>query len=221
MPDLSKIFYIFIYLIPGFVAREMFLARYPVRKKSTVELIIWSIIYSFVILIALCIISEIFDDPRLNYFNRDTSSLGVKSYLLILVGGVILGVMLILQREIRFWIDKKIPDPFQEKPFFDLRFRLWMGIRSVLRIPPDPGAVWPMVNKQEQGSFAAVFLNDGSIYLGWIGQFTYDPNASEQDFLLQDAKKIDENFNEIYKVEGIGVYLNTKNVKRIEYYDPF
>jgi hypothetical protein len=62
-----------------------------------------------------------------------------------------------------------------------------------------------------------VYLDDGSIYLGWIKDFTFDPDADDNDFLLADAKRVDDQLAEKYAVTGRGVYLNTRNVKRIEF----
>ena len=68
------------------------------------------------------------------------------------------------------------------------------------------------------GYWAVIFLDDNSIYLGFIGTYRYDPDATDQDFLLAKAKRVDENLNVQYEIDGLGVYLNTRNVKRIEYY---
>ena len=63
-----------------------------------------------------------------------------------------------------------------------------------------------------------VTLTDGSKYLGWISEWTYDPNESDQDFLLSNAQKIDENFNMIYEIDGKGIYLRTSWVVSIEFF---
>jgi hypothetical protein len=38
-----------------------------------------------------------------------------------------------------------------------------------------------------------------------------------QDFILNNAKRINEEFYEIYIVDGPGVYTNTKKVNKIEF----
>jgi len=38
-----------------------------------------------------------------------------------------------------------------------------------------------------------------------------------QDFILNDAKRFNEDFNEIYIVDGTGGYINTKKVNKIEF----
>jgi len=62
-----------------------------------------------------------------------------------------------------------------------------------------------------------VYLDDGAIYLGWIKEYTFDPDVESNDFLLAGAKRVDDNLNTTYLVNGQGVYLNTRNVKRIEF----
>jgi len=53
--------------------------------------------------------------------------------------------------------------------------------------------------------------------LGWIKDFTFDPDAEDNDFLLADAKRVDDQLTAQYIVTGRGVYLNTRDVKRIEF----
>ena len=66
-------------------------------------------------------------------------------------------------------------------------------------------------------NWATVFLSDGAIYLGWISKYTFNPDAVDQDFLLSNARRVDEQLSELYRVTGIGVYINTRDVKRIEF----
>ena len=63
-----------------------------------------------------------------------------------------------------------------------------------------------------------MYLDDGSIYLGIIRQYRSNPNDQDQDFLLAKAQRVDsDKLQPLYPVTGQGVYLNTRNVKRIEY----
>jgi len=83
-------------------------------------------------------------------------------------------------------------------------------------IAPDPQPIWVKVNRPSN-DYAVVYLDDGSIYFGWIKDYTFDPDAEDNDFLLADAKRVDEQLTEKYAITGRGVYLNTRNVKRIEF----
>jgi hypothetical protein len=65
--------------------------------------------------------------------------------------------------------------------------------------------------------WSVVYLDDGSIYLGVVHQYRSNPNDQDQDFLLAKAQRVDDKLQTLYLVTGQGVYLNTRNVKRIEY----
>ena len=41
-----------------------------------------------------------------------------------------------------------------------------------------------------------VYLDDGSIYIGYIYEYRFDPDCDDQDFVLSDAKRVDEDLNE-------------------------
>jgi hypothetical protein len=99
-----------------------------------------------------------------------------------------------------------------------LRFKLpeWFPLRE--KIAPEHEryqSVWPLMAYSPD--WAVVFLNDGSIYMGKIDYFTFDPNADNQDFRLVNARRVNENLEEMYSVTGVGVYLNTKDITRIEF----
>ena len=51
-----------------------------------------------------------------------------------------------------------------------------------------------------------------------IYDWTYDPNEIDHDFLLKDARRVDNNMNTIYEIQGKGVYLRLSSVSRIEFY---
>ena len=52
---------------------------------------------------------------------------------------------------------------------------------------------------------------------GGITRYTWNPELDDQDFLLYDATCVDDDLKEKYIVDGIGVYLNTRDVNRIEF----
>jgi hypothetical protein len=58
-------------------------------------------------------------------------------------------------------------------------------------IAPDPQSIWVKVNRPSN-DYAVVYVDDGSVYLGWIKDYTFDPDAEDNDFLLADAKRLDE-----------------------------
>jgi hypothetical protein len=99
----------------------------------------------------------------------------------------------------------------------ELRFRLPLRWPQLSAISPDPQSIWARLNQPWNTDWAVVFLDDGAIYRGWILEYTYDPDREDQDFLLSDATRVDENLKEVYAIKGTGVYLNTRNVRRIEF----
>ena len=183
------------YVIPGFVAILVYRAAFPtIEKDSFTEI-------SSCILVGLLTMSALrwFDKNCFNYFFQTNSSAtqSLRFYLGIVLFGVIAGLIGISQVKLRILLAHKFK-------FF-----------SFLAISPEP--VWKEINKNSQKNWALVFLDDDSIYLGWIKNYTNNPRVEEQEFLLTNAERVDDKQKSIYKVDGLGVYLNTKNVKRIEF----
>ncbi len=98
-----------------------------------------------------------------------------------------------------------------------MRLFLSDKVRLLGFIAPDVQSIWAKVNQAHSTDWAVIFTDDGAIYMGWIEEFTYDPDAEDNDFLLSAAERLNDDFTSRYKVDGQGVYLNTKNVKRIEF----
>jgi hypothetical protein len=67
-------------------------------------------------------------------------------------------------------------------------------------IAPDVQSIWAKVNGTETADWAVVFTD-----------------ADDNDFLLSRAKRLNEDGSLLYEVDGQGVYLNTRNVKRVEF----
>ena len=82
---------------------------------------------------------------------------------------------------------------------------------------PDPGSIWKKINSNKVSDWAIVYLNDGAIYSGKIGDYSSVPDEKDQDFLLVFAESVDVELKTQYNIDGIGVYLNTRDVKRIEF----
>jgi len=118
--------------------------------------------------------------------------------LLLLIGaGIVVGLLRAGLRQVRFWLSQKTG---------------WLD-----RIEPDSQSIWAVINGARNEDWAIVFLNDGSTYRGYIRKFTFDPDALDQDFLLSDASRVDEDLSERYPITGQGVYLRLKDVSRIEF----
>ncbi len=196
-----------LYLAPGFIATELYIVKYPARDRSQFVQITWSIICGIIILTFVKWI-----DQKYFGFALDSAKEGFPSFYFItalFVSGFLLGIIRIAWREIRF--------------------NLAVNYDIFKFIAPDPKSTWAKINETNDIYWAVVFLNDKSIYLGGISNYTYDPNNKNansassldhynenQDFLLSNARRVNERLKLIYSIDGKGVYLNTRNVNRIE-----
>jgi hypothetical protein len=185
-----------LYVIPGFIALEIYRYVYPVKTRTDFIIVTWSIVFGLIISFSLIWVNENLLGNFLRFVPDKLPSIG---FLLALLScGIVLGLIRILLRKLRTLIA-------DSAPFFQ-------GLN------PDPQNVWYQVNQAKEEYWAVVFLDDKSIYLGYIQSFRSDPDKLEQDFLLSHASRVDDHLRVMYEVEGLGVYLNTKDVKRIEYY---
>jgi Family of unknown function (DUF6338) len=183
-----------VYVMPGFIALQLFRAKYPAKKLSEFLQVAWSLIYGVILATLIRGLDGRFLRGRLQ---SNTAGFPASSFVIALaLAGLFGGIVLIGLNYARF--------------FAAARWPRWEGIA------PDPKSIWAKVNRPTN-DYAVVYVDDGSIYFGWIKDFTFDPDAQDNDFLLADAKRVDEQLIEKYSVTGQGVYLNTRNVKRIEF----
>ncbi len=194
MPTQSLVDFI-LYVLPGFLAIEIFRSAYPGKSKDNFSLITWSIIFGVIIVS----FTKWIDGKFLNnYLKSNVEGFPSFKYVLtILFGGLIAGFLRIF---IHF-----------------IRFKLSLKYNFLKKIAPNHLSIWAKINQPDNNNWAVVFLDDGSIYLGYISDYKFDPDSEDQDFLLKDAKRVDEDLKKIYDVNGLGVYLNTRNVKKIEF----
>ncbi|SRR6266700_1188899 len=183
-----------LYVMPGFIALQLYRAKYPVKGLSEFLQVSWSLIYG----IALAAVVRWLDRSLLkDYLHSNEQGFPWVRFIAALAfAGILLGTLLIVLRWTRFTLAKKFV--------------------SMTGLEPDPQSIWVRVN-QPSNEYAVVYLDDGAIYLGWIKEYSFDPEAESNDFLLAEAKRVDERLNTRYVINGQGVYLNTRNVKRIEF----
>lgn len=183
-----------VYAMPGFVALQLYRNLYPIKGLTEFLRVAWSLIYG------VCLASLVRGlDARYFAHSLHSADEGFPrlAFILALVAaGVLWGLVLAGLTRLRLFLSDTYP--------------------SLDFISPDVQSIWASIN-QTQAGWAVVFTNDGAIYLGWIGEFTYLPDAADNDFLLSDATRLNDDFTVSYEVDGQGVYLNTKNVKRIEF----
>jgi hypothetical protein len=184
-----------IYITPGFLALEIYNSAHPVRDRKEFTDIAWSVIYG----VLIYSFAEWLNNVILNdYFNSSRTVFPNLSFIIyILIIGVIVGLLKIFIHFIRDQISIRYPK---------LKF-----------FAPDPQSIWVKINSPVNKCWAVVYTEDNAVYLGWISEYTSNPHIENQDFLLSKAKRVDDKLNVIYPINGIGVYLNTKNIKRIEF----
>ena len=183
-----------VYVMPGFIALQLFRAAYPAKKLSEFVQVAWSLIYG--VILATLVRGA---DSRFLHGWLHSNAPGLPAFRVVgalVVAGLLLGVLRIGVNFARFFLAAH-----------------WVGLEG---FAPDPQSIWAKINRPSD-DYAVVYVDDGSIYFGWIKDYTFDPDAKDNDFLLADAKRVDEQLTERYSISGRGVYLNTRNVKRIEF----
>ncbi len=186
-----------LYVIPGFVSFAIYKAYYPRKDRDTFIEVTNSIIAGIVILSLI----KWIDRTAFNYFlyTNTTGLPGVRYSFALIIAGLLTGFLMVMQVKARSCLSRK---------FKVCKF-----------LTPGFSTVWLKVN-DNRDNWAIVYLDDDckTIYRGWISELTHDPENDHQEFLLSRAARIDENLKVIYTINGLGVYLNLRDVKRIEFY---
>lgn len=185
-----------VYIAPGFIATEVYKLFFPAKEKKAFSQIAWSIIWALFIVTSLNLIDKI---ALNNLLHSNTKSPLSEPYYLcsLMLMGVIFGLVGVYQFKARVWLSN--------------------SCETLEWLAPERDSIWKIVNDSEVRDWAVVSLANGDKYLGWITNYKFDPDETNQEFLLGHARKVDEKINEIYVVDGIGVYLNTRDVISIEY----
>jgi len=190
----KNLFEFILYLAPGFIAIELYRSAHPAKERTQFTQIAWSIIYG--VFIYSCV--KWVDNRYLSGFlNSGNSGMpGLKLIIILIASGLLVGFLMIAVFNLRIWLSR--------------------SHKKLKILAPDSQSVWMSINEKFLKDWVVVFLSDGAIYLGWISKFKFDPNSENQDFLLSHAKRVDENLEIKYPIDGLGVYLNTKEIIRIE-----
>ncbi len=184
-----------VYAMPGFLALHIYRSVYPVKGLSEFLQVAWSLIYGVVLASFVRGLDARYLGHKLH--SADDGFPRLAFIIGLLAAGAIWGFVLAGFNWIRLILSG--------------RFRLLQFVA------PDVQSIWAKVNGTQASDWAVVFTDDGAIYMGWIKEFTYYPDADDNDFLLSRAKRLNEDGSLLYEVDGQGVYLNTRNVKRIEF----
>jgi len=185
-----------LYVLPGFIAIEIFRSFYPAKKRSDFYNVALSIVFGLVITAFVIPVDHAIPQSVL-VFPKIVGMPTIRQVILLLSAGLVVGFLRVLWR--------------------GARSRISTFHRIFRKLRPKVQSVWAKTNEPETNEWAIVFISDGSVYRGFIRYYSDDPNSESQDFLLSRATRVDEKLKEVYAVTGSGVYLNTKNVVRIEY----
>lgn len=183
--------YIFL-LLPGIISVKIYHAFCPIKKESDLFEIANSVFQSVLILTIYIILSKKSVDEILSI-----KSFKIIELLLLLGIGILWGVCLILIKHSRIAIANK--------------FKLLKVVR------PSNYSVWERINHDSKNEWAIVFLDDNTIYRGYISLATIDPAEESNDFLISKAARVNEKLKVLYNIDGKGVYIKMGNVKKIEF----
>ena len=186
------------YVAPGFIASEIYYSQFPVKQRTPLTQLAQSVIGGLVVVSFIRWI-----DSALLFGLLHSNAAGVPDIRFaaaLIGGGLLAGYLAVLQLSARSALASRYP-------------RLgWLST--------GPDSIWQFVNRPSVADWATVYLHDGSIYLGWISRYRFDPDQQDQDFLLTHASRVTDRLRIIHPVDGIGVYLNTRDVSRIEFLAP-
>ena len=133
-----------LYLLPGFLAMQIYRARYPAKPLSRFEAAGWSILHSFIILLGLATAAYYMPGCKaLDILNLDTGSkIRPVTIVVLLSGGAIWGGILIAWHRLRLQL-----------AFFPT---------------PDPQAIWHVVvdNAPKEDLWVLARTRQGVLYLG-------------------------------------------------------
>lgn len=189
----GSVLVLLLYLLPGFLAMQLYQARYPAKPMSRFEAAGWSILHSFIILLGLASLADIFSCEALDVLSyRTNSEIQPMTIAVMLGGGVIWGGLLIAWH--------------------------WLRIKFAFFPTPDPQAIWPVVvdNVPKEKLWVLVRTKQGTLYLGWVKEYSFDPTAEDHDFLLRPAYLVDNNLHVRRDLTQGGVYLNTRDIESLE-----
>lgn len=196
-PDLIVTFF---YLLPGFLFLEIFRKFFPARKDRDFVRILNSFVASlFIILIGYLLNFyfnlNIIDNPEYEIKLFASNSINYYFSLYLYGFAISFGYIRVAIRKLRTYIAKK---------------KGW----DFLATKPD--VLW--VKLQRDNQWAVFILKDKTRYLGYIKDYTYNPNFPEEiDILISDAECVDEELKTKYRIPGQGVYIKLDNVDRIEF----
>lgn len=92
----KDVFVLLLYLLPGFLSLQLKRAKYPAKKLSDIETIIWSVAHTFFIHVILAGLSALLSDPWLNFLAKKSSEIGPAEVFTLMAVGFLWGSLLYL-----------------------------------------------------------------------------------------------------------------------------
>jgi hypothetical protein len=183
------------YVAPGFIASEIYYSHYPVKQRTALTQLAQSVVGGVVI---VSLIRWLDTDLLAGAIHSSLPGIpDIRFAFALIAFGLLSGYVAVAQLSLRSTLARRFE-------------RLsWLSY--------SPDSIWQFVNRPDVKDWSVVYLKDGSIYLGWISRYRFDPDAPDQDFLLAKARRVNDRLRLIYEVDGIGVYLNTRDVNRVEF----
>lgn len=187
------------FLIPGFLTWIFFFYLIPAKKKSDLEIIVFSVITSSILsLFAIWVFSII---NFVTNLKLEIKTQGIGFDLTRIFIGLILAALLA-----RF---------FQNPLFSDITYKIFkIKIHPFVRL-------WNDFFNTKPNSVVKVFMNNETIYIGVVRNFSVDPEDNIQELELWKPlyfDKISHKFTAIKEVER--VLLNSTSIISIEMVKP-
>lgn len=205
--DKVNIFQAILYLLPGFLHIEIYRKFYPTKKDTdfarTLHSVFWSLLlfaiasiidYSFSTKIITCSEVGLYAGKVKNIFNNSAVDISKVFWLYFLA--FLSAYIRVFSRNLRFRAK-------------NTKFNYFA---------PKEQNLWHEINRQKN-QWAVIITKDGSRYLGYLSDYTYDiESPNDIDLLLAEASCVDEFLNEKYKINGRGLYMKINEISKIEFY---
>lgn len=172
---------------------QIYRTRFPAKRLSQFEVIVWSVLHSFVVHLGIAGAAVLLGRSDLDLLNQaKNSSIHPSTIAVLLGGGIGWGAVLVAFH--------------------------WFRIKLPFLPSPDSLAIWPLAagGSAEDELWVIARTKQGSLYLGWVEKYSFDPTAEDHEFLLRPAYVVDTDLNVERDLAEGGVYLNTRDVESLE-----
>jgi hypothetical protein len=160
---------VLIYIVPGFIVLKIIEVFTPKKKLSQMETILWSLFYSFIILLASAVVIWI--------YNKICLFANVRGIEIKQGDNVYIAISLGLSLIIGFIITKVSNSRIGE-----------IITKAFNRNMSTGEDVWFKSLQTQKGAWATVYLKDGLIYTGIVSEYTAKPDDETKLLLLRQFR---------------------------------